>query len=160
MTGELEELRQRLAALEERVAALEAPGAGARAAGAPAEDAGSVRYGGTVRLAGEVRWTIELGAADVLALPPAAVVRVLAALGHPVRLALVHRLLRGPASVAQLQEAVGGTSAGQVYHHLSTLAAAGVAEAVGGGRHRVPPTAVVPLLVALLAGADVGGALR
>jgi hypothetical protein len=34
-----------------------------------------------------------------------------------------------------------------------------VAEAVGGGRHRVPPTAVVPLLVALLAAADVGGAL-
>jgi DNA-binding transcriptional ArsR family regulator len=109
--------------------------------------------------AGEVRWTIELGAEDVLALPPAAVVRVLAALGHPVRLAVVRRLLRGPASVAELQEAVGGSSAGQVYHHLSTLAAAGVAEAVGGGRHRVPPTAVVPLLVGLLAAADVGGVL-
>ena len=65
----------------------------------------------------------------------------------------------GPASVAELQEAVGGSSAGQVYHHLSTLAAAGVAEAVGGGRHRVPPTAVVPLLVGLLAAADVGGVL-
>ncbi len=158
MTSELEELRERLAALEARVAALEAPAApGGR--GAPADDAGSVRYSGTVRLAGEVRWTIELGAEDVLALPPAAVVRVLAALGHPVRLAVVRRLLRGPASVAQLQEAVGGSSAGQVYHHLSTLAAAGVAEAVGGGRPGVPPTAVVPLLVGLLAAADVGGAL-
>ena len=155
MTRELEELRERLAALEARVAALEAPPAPAGGGG----DAGTVRYAGTVRLAGEVRWTIELGAQDVLALPPAAVVRVLAALGHPVRLALVRRLLTGPATAAELQESVGGTSAGQVYHHLSTLAAAGVAEAVGGGRHRVPPTAVVPVLVALLAGADVGGAL-
>ncbi|HYO37009.1 MAG TPA: helix-turn-helix domain-containing protein [Geodermatophilus sp.] len=158
MTSELEELRERLAVLEARVADLEAPRPRA-AGGSAAGDAGSVRYAGTVRLAGEVRWTIELGAEGVLALPPAAVVRVLAALGHPVRLAVVRRLLRGPASVAELQEAVGGSSAGQVYHHLSTLAAAGVAEAVGGGRHRVPPTAVVPLLVGLLAAADVGGVL-
>ncbi len=158
MTSELEALRARLAALEGGVAALGEPPAPAAGRGSAGE-AGSVRYAGTVRLAGEVRWTIELGAEDVLALPPAAVVRVLAALGHPVRLAVVRRLLRGPASVAELQEAVGGSSAGQVYHHLSTLAAAGVAEAVGGGRHRVPPTAVVPLLVALLAAADVGGAL-
>jgi ArsR family transcriptional regulator, arsenate/arsenite/antimonite-responsive transcriptional repressor len=156
VTGDLERLQERVATLEQRVAALESP---VPAVPAGAEDAGTVRYGGTVRLAGEVRWTIELGAEDVLALPPGAVVRVLSALGHPVRLAVVQRLLRGPASVAELQEAVGGSSAGQVYHHLSTLAAAGVAEAVGGGRHRVPPTAVVPLLVALLAGADVGGAL-
>lgn len=156
MAGDLERLHERVAALEERVAALEPPaGAGAASGG----DAGSVRYAGTVRLSGEVRWTIELGADDVLALPTAAVVRVLAALGHPVRLAVVRRLLRGPASVAELQEAVGGSSAGQVYHHLATLAAAGIAEAVGGGRHRVPPTAVVPLLVGVLAAADVGGAL-
>ena len=51
------------------------------------------------------------------------------------RLAVVRRLVRGPASVAELREAVGG------------------------GRHRVPPTAVVPLLVGLLAAADVGGVL-
>nr|WP_240188707.1 helix-turn-helix domain-containing protein [Nakamurella flavida] len=144
---------ERLDRLEQRVAALEGP---AR----PTGEAGTVAYSGQVRLHGEVGWQIEFDAAAVLDLPSAAVVRVLAALGHTVRLQLVHRLLRGPATVAELTEAVGGSSAGQVYHHLATLTAAGVVEAGGGGRHRVPATGVVPVLVALLAAGDLGGALR
>jgi ArsR family transcriptional regulator, arsenate/arsenite/antimonite-responsive transcriptional repressor len=170
VSTELRRLQEQLAKVAARVAALEAAGGlpGGPAAperrpgdpGAAAGEAGSVGYSGTVRLAGEVRWRIELDAAAVLELPAPAVVRVLAALGHAVRLSLVRRLLAGPATVAQLQEAVGGSSAGQVYHHLSTLTAAGVVETAGGGVHRIPPTGVVPVLVTVLAAADLGGVLR
>ncbi|SCX58676.1 Helix-turn-helix domain-containing protein [Klenkia marina] len=150
-----EELAARLAELEARVAALE----GAPAPGG-AGDAGTVTYGGQVRLHGEVAWEIGYDADAVLGLPPAAGVRVLAALGHAVRLEVVRHLLRGPASVAELVEAVGGSSSGQLYHHLTTLTGAGVVEADGGGRYRVPATGVVPVLVLLLASADLGGVLR
>lgn len=151
--SERSDVEERLAGLEQRVAALEgAPG--------PTGDAGTVSYAGRVRLHGEVGWQIEFDAAAVLDLPAGAVVRVLAALGHAVRLQVVHRLLRGPATVAELTEAVGGSSSGQIYHHLATLTAAGVVEAEGGGRHRVPATGVVPVLVALLAAGDLAGALR
>lgn len=146
---------ERLAALEARVAALEG-----RPPDEPVGAAGTVSYSGQVRLHGEVSWDIAYDAAAVLDLPPAAGVRVLAALGHTVRLELVRRLLHGPATVAELVEAVGGSSSGQVYHHLATLTAAGVVEADGRGRHRVPATGVVPVLVTLLAAADLGGSLR
>jgi DNA-binding transcriptional ArsR family regulator len=150
-----QELAARLAELEARVAALEhVP------AETPGGDAGSVTYGGRVRLHGEVSWDIALDAAAVLELAPAATVKVLAALGHAVRLQVVRQLLRGPATVAELVEAVGGSSSGQLYHHLTTLTGAGVVEADGGGRYRVPATGVVPVLVTLLAAADLGGTLR
>ena len=62
-------------------------------------------------------------------------------------------------AIPPLQDS-GGSSAGQVYHHLSTLTAAGVVETAGGGVHRIPPTGVVPVLVTVLAAADLGGVLR
>jgi DNA-binding transcriptional ArsR family regulator len=160
-----EELAARLAELEARVAALEGdPAEGAADGGADdggvADGAGAVSYGGRVRLHGDVGWDITFDAAGVLRLPPAAAVRVLAALGHAVRLEVVRQLLRGPATVAELVEAVGGSSSGQIYHHLTTLTGAGVVEADGGGRYRVPATGVVPVLVTLLAAADLGGTLR
>ena len=159
MSSEASRLTTRLADVEARLAALERA-AEARRPPAVAGRSGSVSYGGTVRLHGEVQWTVELAADAVLALPSDAVVRVLAALGHPVRLALVRQLLQGPATVAELRTAIGTSSTGQTYHHLATLAAADVVEADGGARYRVGAPRVVPVLVALLAGADVGGALR
>jgi len=76
----------------------------------------------------------------------------LAALGSPVRLLLLVRVLRsggGTASAAELtaDEALG--TSGQVYHHLRQLVAAGWLRTVARGRYGVPPERVVPLLVAL-----------
>jgi ArsR family transcriptional regulator, arsenate/arsenite/antimonite-responsive transcriptional repressor len=150
----------RLDALEARVAALEG--------GRPAEvgertgEAGEIGYHGSVRLvdgAGPVTWTIGYDAAATLDLPAGPVTEVLAALGHPVRLALVRRLLRGPAGTTELVEAAELSSTGQLYHHLRTLTAARVVEQ-DGRRYRVPTTGVVPVLVALLAAADLAGTLR
>ncbi len=147
----------RLAALEERVAALEAE---SRPAATPdTGESGEVGYQGTVRLDGELAWTIRYSPAAVLELPPGGVAEVLAALGHPVRLALVRRLLTGSATAAELQAAAELSSTGQVYHHLRGLAAARVVEQ-DGRSYLVPKAAVVPLLTAILAAADVAGELR
>jgi ArsR family transcriptional regulator, arsenate/arsenite/antimonite-responsive transcriptional repressor len=151
----------RLEALEARVAALE----GGRAPEGQAErtgEAGEIGYQGRVRLqegAGPVSWTIAFDAAATLDLPVGPVAEVLAALGHPVRLALVRRLLTGPAGTNELVEAAELSSTGQLYHHLRTLTAARVVDQ-DGRRYRVPTTGVVPVLIALLAAADLGGALH
>lgn len=152
----------RLAALEERVAALEAALGGQGEPEVSSGQAGEVSYRGQVSLAdgaGPVPWWIGYDAAASLALPAGPVTEVLAALGHPVRLALVRRLLVGPAGTSELVEAAELSSAGQLYHHLRTLTAARLVEQ-DGRRHRVPSTAVVPILVAVVAAADSGGALR
>lgn len=149
----------RLEALEARVAALEgAPRS------TPTTDgrAGEIGYHGSVRRhegAGPVTWTIGYDAAATLELPAGPVTEVLAALGHPVRLELVRRLLAGPASTSDLVEAADLSSSGQLYHHLRTLTAARVVEQ-DGRTYRVPDSGVVPVLVALLAAADLAGALR
>lgn len=157
------ELEHRVAELEARVAALEAPPApSARSApAAPSRSAagGTVGYQGTVLLHGEVRWEIEYSPGSVLGLPDQSGSAVLAALGHPVRAALARRLLAGPASTGELQQAAGLSSTGQLYHHLRSLTGVGIAEQDGRGSYRVPPRAVVPTLVLLLAAGDLAGDL-
>jgi DNA-binding transcriptional ArsR family regulator len=151
---------ERLAALEARVAALEGGAAPAAAAAAAEVDgSGAVGYEGDVRLHGRVAWTIRYSPASVLDLPAAPTAEVLAALGHPVRLALVRRLLMGPASAADLQDAAELSSTGQVYHHLRALTAARVVEQ-DGRSFRVPTTGVVPVLTMILAAGDVAGLVR
>ncbi|MEJ2869529.1 helix-turn-helix domain-containing protein [Actinomycetospora sp. OC33-EN08] len=148
-------VEDRLADLEARVAALES----APVAVDPVDDSGSVGYEGAVRLDGEVSWRIGFSPAAVLDLPAVPTAEVLAALGHTVRLALVRRLLTGPASAAELQEAAELSSTGQVYHHLRALTAARVVEQ-DGRTFRIPATGVVPVLTMLLAAGDVAGLLR
>nr|WP_261777971.1 MULTISPECIES: helix-turn-helix domain-containing protein [unclassified Rhodococcus (in: high G+C Gram-positive bacteria)] len=149
------ELEARVAALEARVAALE---------GDPRQTAAStgglVSYSGDVHLAGDVTWSIEYVPDAVLDLPPDRAVEVLAALGHPVRLAVVRELLRGPAVAADLQAAVGLSSVGQLYHHLKTLTSARIVEQQGRGDYRLAARTVVPALVLMLASADIAGELR
>ncbi|SHF73291.1 Helix-turn-helix domain-containing protein [Jatrophihabitans endophyticus] len=147
----------RLDALEARVRALET-GAPARPPAPASDDAGSVEYRGRVHLAGSVTWSRQLSTSAVLDLPGPVTVDVLAALGHPLRLDVVRRLLRAPASANELQEALDLNSTGQVYHHLRALVSARVVVA----EHQVysvAPTAVVPLLVIVLAAGDVAGVL-
>jgi ArsR family transcriptional regulator, arsenate/arsenite/antimonite-responsive transcriptional repressor len=179
------ELADRVAQLESRISALEGV-AGGPAAGqpplpvrpavaatadgpddepdGPAVDApleaGQVGYAGEVTLYGRVVWNISLGAQNILDLPNARSPAVLAGLGHPTRAALTRRLLAGPATTAELQQVVEGSSTGQLYHHLRTMTACGLAEQDGRGQYRVPPTAVVPAMVLLLAAADIAGDLR
>lgn len=153
------DLAERLAALEARVSALEAAAGSPPEPAGPVADHGEVGYQGSVRLHGEVEWTIRYAAAGVLQLDDQRGAAVLAALGHHTRAAMVRRLLTGPASAAELQRAAGLSSTGQLYHHLRGLTAAGVVEQDARSSYRIPPRAVVPTLVLLLAAADVAGEL-
>lgn len=74
----------------------------------------------------EYRWLREKRAEELLAQDDELVGRVLAALGHKQRLALLKAILEQPATAGELLERLGLTSVGQAYHHLNTLLAAGL----------------------------------
>lgn len=73
----------------------------------------------------------------------------LAALGHPVRLQLLRRVLHGTRTAGELQQLAEVGTTGQLYHHLRQLVAAGWLRAVGRGHYSVPEGRVIPLLVVL-----------
>lgn len=126
------------------------------------EDAerGFVEYGGSVDFGGPIDWTIRYSAAAIPQLPAQARVDVLAALGHPVRRALVESLLDGTRTGAELAQAVSLTSAGQLYHHIRALTAAKVIEQHSRGAYRIPAQKVVPILILMTAAADIAEVLR
>ncbi|ONI84855.1 hypothetical protein ALI22I_30715 [Saccharothrix sp. ALI-22-I] len=67
-------------------------------------------------------------------------VKVFAALGHPVRMAVVAHLLQvGPRAAVHLQQAAGLTSPGRLYHHLNVLLDSGVVERGFRGTYRLRP---------------------
>lgn len=75
----------------------------------------------------------------------------LAALGHPVRVLLLHAALYGTRTVTELTRLESVGTSGQVYHHLRLLAAAGWLRTTARGHYAVPPERVVPLLAVLAA---------
>ncbi|MEV6487793.1 ArsR family transcriptional regulator [Actinoplanes sp. NPDC051633] len=80
-----------------------------------------------------------------------ATAEVLNALGHPVRLLLLRRVLEGVRTTADLaaQEELG--TSGQLYHHLRQLVSAGWLRSSGRGHYSVPGDRVIPLLVIIAA---------
>ena len=153
-------MSDRIERLEQRISRLERATEPPATPQPPPADTGTVAYSGDVSLNGHVTWNISLTAGAVLQLPDPSAAAVLSGLGHPARVAMIRRLLLGAASVAELQDSAGGTSTGQLYHHLRSLTGCGLAEQDGRGRYRVPANGVVPILTLLLAAADVAGDLR
>jgi hypothetical protein len=162
-------LVDRVAALEAAVATLVAgqatpPVDAATAAGADPETfwvldglkrrapAGAVVFAGDVPLPTGDRFEWQWGrtAADLLGSDWSELVAVLAALAHPVRLRLLHRVLTGTRTVAELSDDEELGTTGQLYHHLRQLVAAGWLRSSGRGRYVVPGERVVPLLVILM----------
>ncbi|GAA3159921.1 hypothetical protein GCM10010466_58430 [Planomonospora alba] len=80
---------------------------------------------------------------------------VLAAAGHPARFEILQALVAGPKPIAELQAELALASPGQLYHHLKTLASAGLVEQPERGVYRVPPHAIFPVLALASAAADV-----
>ncbi|PWH06115.1 ArsR family transcriptional regulator [Brachybacterium endophyticum] len=74
-----------------------------------------------------------------------------AALGHPLRLSLLQRLLDGERPVAQLVDELDLASTGVAYHHLNALQGAGWVTSPTRGTWSIPPTRVVPLLAIITA---------
>lgn len=113
----------------------------------------AVLFTGSVALAGAPRYDWQQGVEveQLLETDPVGVAASLQALGHPRRLRLLHDVLRGRTTAAALAGAEETGTTGQLYHHLRQLVAAGWLRSAGRGRYEVPPTRIVPLLVALAA---------
>ncbi|MBO0901653.1 winged helix-turn-helix transcriptional regulator [Cellulomonas sp. zg-ZUI22] len=124
-----------------------------RRAGGPGSTGAVMVVGDVTTPAGDTaRWQYALTTDDVLAADWADVAPVLAALGHPVRLALLRAVLDGTRTARDLAAAVDVGSTGQVYHHLRQLQAAGWLRTAAGGEHVVPAERLVPLLTTVLGG--------
>ena len=74
-----------------------------------------------------------------------------AALGHPLRLAILRRLVDGEHTVAQLVDDLDLASTGVAYHHLSALQTGGWVSSPRRGVWAIPPSRVVPLLAIVTA---------
>lgn len=114
---------------------------------------GSLAYGGRVRApgAGELVWQLEPAAPDVMDADLVAVSAVLGALGHPLRLEILRRLLLGARTLGELQEIPSTGTSGQVHHHLRELRAIGLVVSQRRNHYAIPPDRVVPLLVIVAA---------
>lgn len=168
-------ITERLAELEQRVARLEA-GAPAPASApappdaqdtfwalhglrdrAPAGTSGAVLFTGLVDLpTGEhYEWQHGRGVDELLPRDLGQdwsdTAAGLAALGHPVRLLLLHAILHGTRTAAELSGLDGVGTTGQIYHHLRQLTATGWLRSTSRGQYAVPPDRVVPLLTVLAA---------
>lgn len=169
-------ISERLAELEQRVAALEGGVAARPAASAadsaqdtfwalaglrdrtPAGTSGAVLFTGFVNLpTGEhYEWQHGRPVDDLVHREPdqdwSETAASLAALGHPVRLQLLHAILHGTRTAAELTGLDGVGTTGQVYHHLRQLTSTGWLRTTSRGQYAVPPERVVPLLTVLAAG--------
>lgn len=160
----------RLQALEERVAALEERLTASPPEGNPATDdvfwalngirerypaPGAVLFAGTASTPGGERYEYQYGleTSHLLDADWAPFADSLAALGNPVRLAILRAVLGGTETVAGLAEELGAGTAGQIYHHVNQLSAQGWLAAHARSRYRVPGARVIPLLAILTAAA-------
>lgn len=122
---------------------------------------GAVIYAGAARIAeAQYSWQMERPVPGLLQLlegEPEMLSHTFAALGSPVRLMLLRELLQGPKTGQQIQEATGISSAGQLYHHLKELLAAGLIEQKSRNLYLLPPRNMIPFLVLLAAAFDSTG---
>lgn len=125
---------------------------------ARAPEGGAVLYTGVVDLpaGGTVQWQYGRAASDVFEQDWAEQAGVLTALGHPVRLQILHAVLHGTVTVAALVEELETGTSGQVYHHMKELTAAGWLTSGKRGVYEVPAARIVPLLAILVAAGTPG----
>jgi DNA gyrase subunit B len=93
----------------------------------PAGDRGVVVSRGVVRSAAgdrEYRWDLEASTGDLLAIDDDLAARLLAAIGHRQRIAILKAILAEPATAADLVSSLELGTTGAAYHHLNVLQAA------------------------------------
>jgi len=73
------------------------------------------------------------------------------AVGNPVRLRILQKIISGTRGAAELAEDAELGTTGQVYHHLRQLVAAGWLRTPTRGQYTIPGERVVPLLVIIAA---------
>ncbi|GAA3071562.1 helix-turn-helix domain-containing protein [Streptosporangium carneum] len=120
---------------------------------------GTVMYGGAVTFEDrDYMWAMEHAAGEVADAHWAAAATLLERLGSRPRLALLAALLKKPRTRRELQEALGETSTGHLYHHLKDLQSAGLLVQPRRGEYAIAPHAVVPLMTMVAIAMDLGTA--
>jgi len=113
---------------------------------------GAVFFAGAVQVAaGPVEWQVGFPVERLLEDDWTTLAASIGSLGNPVRLSLLHAVISGATSVAELSAGEGMGTTGQLYHHLNQLVAQGWLLATGRGHYSIPAERVVPLLVILSA---------
>jgi DNA-binding transcriptional ArsR family regulator len=160
-------LRNRLTALEEQMAASASAGVPtasfqARTAVSPPDSEaptsqtgtiqGTLSYAGTIRLAGRpFRFQQRLPAQSLFEVAPDLLAQIFAALSSPHRVIILRTLCEKPCTAQQLQEILGMGSAGQLYHHLKELLAAGfITQRERSSAYTIEPAKVIPICAALM----------
>jgi DNA gyrase subunit B len=87
----------------------------------------------------ECRWDVEGSIDDVMAIDDETTARVLAAIGHRQRLAILKKIVVTPSTVADLVAALELGTTGAAYHHLNVLQAADLVTQATRGVFSVPP---------------------
>jgi Helix-turn-helix domain len=124
--------------------------------GPPFEDedtGGSVLFAGVARApgTGHVVWQEERPVPAVLRAGWDDAAGVLAALGHPIRLEIVRRLLAGASTTGELAGIPALGTSGQLYHHLRELQGAGLVVQRRRNHYAVPSERVIPCLTMVAA---------
>ena len=118
---------------------------------------GGVMYAGSfLSPNGDLAWHGERPAPLLLNASPEDLARVFAALGHAARISIVqHLLAHGPSERGTLQELIGTSSSGQLYHHLNTLIDANIIRLYKRGVYAVEAATTLRMLALLCAAYDV-----
>lgn len=164
LEAEVAALQARLAAVEGQLSSVavgSAPGALFRARRSPQSDhvagqtepvEGTLSYSGTIQR-GErpVRFRQTLSVQSLMEAPPDLLAPIFAALASPHRLILLRTLCERTCTAQQLQEVLGMGSAGQLYHHLKELLAAGlITQRERSSAYTIAPEKVIPIYAALM----------
>ncbi|APX34924.1 transcriptional regulator [Brachybacterium sp. P6-10-X1] len=113
---------------------------------------GAVVFAGAVDVgAGHLEYQWGRPTEHLLAVDWAEHAESVAALGHPLRLAMLRRLLDGEHAVAQLVDELELGSTGVAYHHLSALQGGGWVTSPRRGSWALAASRVVPLLAIVTA---------
>jgi Helix-turn-helix domain len=114
---------------------------------------GGVLYTGHVGLpsGAQLAWQRHADTDALLKLDWADLHEVLAALAHPVRLALLRATLGQSRTTQELMALPNMGTSGQLFHHLKTLQHSGWLRSLQRGTYEVPGERVVPLLAILAA---------
>jgi len=113
---------------------------------------GTLSYSGTIQLAGRpLRFQQRLPAQALFEAEPDQLAQIFAALASPHRVIILRTLCERSCTAQQLQEVLGMGSAGQLYHHLKELIAAGlITQRERSSAYTLEPTKVIPICAALM----------
>ncbi|APT84833.1 hypothetical protein CAQU_06860 [Corynebacterium aquilae DSM 44791] len=111
----------------------------------------SVIYGG---IDGTIRWQMGATIDSLEAADWSQNAETIAALGHPVRLQVLHMISQGITTVRELADNSTLGTTGQIYHHIKQLRAAGWLTAGDNHNWVIPAARRIPLLVILSATKD------